>query len=70
MSVVLETLCASEREIEIDATEADAMVSLYAASTSGRYEVRRSWDRVSYSVAVAVRGEVLPFLAYSVGLDD
>lgn len=63
--VVIETV-GGEIENEISAAEADAMVSMFEGD--GRYEIRRSWDRVAFCVAVAVKGRRLPFLGYMVPL--
>jgi hypothetical protein len=34
------------------------------------YVVRREWDRVSYSVSVTRRGDIVPVLGWAVPLDD
>lgn len=68
-STVIEVIGCT-REGYVSADVADALIASYEnnAYDRNRYEVRRSWDRVSYSVAIAVRGRVLPFAAYVVPL--
>lgn len=50
------------RETPLSAEEADAMVALFVGNDA--YVVRRSWEPVCYSVAIARRGDVLPLLSY------
>jgi hypothetical protein len=63
--VTLVVSMSDRREHMITADQADVLIARYEgdAFTGNRYEVRRYWDRVSYSVAVALKGEALPFLA-------
>ena len=69
---VIETIGQAKREVVVSAGEADGTIALYEADDYARnhYDVRRFWDRVSFCVAISVKGSPLPFLSYLVPLND
>ena len=56
------------RVLPLSAAEADAMVALFDGIE--RYEVRRSWERVCFSVSIRLRGEFFPLLSYVIPFED
>lgn len=70
--VIIESICSTGDEIEISAEEADNMVTMFEDTefARNRFDVRRHWDAVSFTVAVHAKGEAWPFLSYMTGLAD
>lgn len=70
--MVIECVVSTGREHLISAEEADAVVTSFEdnAFDRNRYDVRRAWDAVSYTVSIVVKGQLRPVLAYTVPLND
>lgn len=67
MECVMET-GPTGRVLSLSPEEADATIALFDGIE--RYEVRRSWEPVCYSVSIRLRGEFFPLLSYVIPFED